>query len=142
MAEQAKSKQCKKCKETKPMTEFYKHSAMGDGHLNFCKPCVRKRVSAHRDANIEHIREYDRERAKTVARRAHIAANCKRWRAANPERYRAQVELNNAVRDGRVNRQPCEVCGAKAHAHHDDYSKPLDVRWLCAVHHAEAHKES
>ena len=38
---------------------------------------------------------------------------------------------------------PCEVCGAtKAQAHHCNYSKPLDVRWLCPKHHAEWHKHN
>lgn len=38
-------------------------------------------------------------------------------------------------------RQPCEVCGAKADGHHDDYSKPLQVRWLCRKHHREVHRK-
>jgi ribosomal protein S27AE len=43
---------------------------------------------------------------------------------------------------GRLIRQPCEVCGEKkVEAHHDDYDKPLDVRWLCPAHHAETHRE-
>ena len=42
-----------------------------------------------------------------------------------------------------MTRQPCEVCGnAKAQAHHDDYGKPLDVRWLCTTHHAEWHRHN
>ena len=45
----------------------------------------------------------------------------------------------NAIRDGKMERLSCEVCGAKAQAHHDDYSKPLDVRWLCFKHHREHH---
>jgi ribosomal protein S27AE len=45
-----------------------------------------------------------------------------------------------AIRRGELVRQPCEVCGAtKVHAHHDDYSKPLDVRWLCSRHHRLHH---
>jgi hypothetical protein len=50
----------------------------------------------------------------------------------------ARGKLNLAVHHGRVKRQPCEVCGApKAEAHHEDYSKPLDVEWLCPTHHRE-----
>jgi hypothetical protein len=45
-----------------------------------------------------------------------------------------------AVHDGRLCPKPCEVCGCSAVAHHDDYNKPLDVRWLCPTHHVEWHK--
>lgn len=46
-----------------------------------------------------------------------------------------------AIKTGILTRQPCAVCGAKkAQAHHDDYSKPLEVRWLCSKHHAELHR--
>jgi hypothetical protein len=45
-----------------------------------------------------------------------------------------------AIRSGKLKRLPCEVCGnLKSHAHHDDYSKPLDVRFLCDPHHREHH---
>lgn len=46
-----------------------------------------------------------------------------------------------AVRDGRLTKKPCEVCGTeeKVEAHHEDYSKPLDVMWLCFKHHRERH---
>ena len=48
--------------------------------------------------------------------------------------------LNHAIRDGLLTRKDCEVCGRKGQAHHDDYSRPLDVRWLCFYHHRkEAH---
>jgi hypothetical protein len=43
---------------------------------------------------------------------------------------------------GRLIRQPCEVCGEKkVEAHHDDYDKPLDVRWLCKAHHTDVHRK-
>jgi hypothetical protein len=62
----------------------------------------------------------------------------------NPEEHRknkARWALNHAVQDGRIKRHPCCVCGAlKSHGHHHDYSKPLDVKWLCARHHTEAHR--
>lgn len=48
--------------------------------------------------------------------------------------------LTNAVRDGRVIRQPCLVCGAeKVEAHHPDYAKPLEVLWFCRPHHKAHH---
>jgi hypothetical protein len=47
-----------------------------------------------------------------------------------------------ALKQGKITRQPCEICYTTddVHAHHDDYSKPLDVRWLCRKHHNEHHK--
>lgn len=57
-----------------------------------------------------------------------------------PEKNSARMKLSNAVRDGKINPMPCEVCGnPTSEAHHDDYSKPLDVKWLCSKHHAERH---
>jgi hypothetical protein len=51
----------------------------------------------------------------------------------------AHKEVHAALKNGLLVKQPCEVCGAPAHAHHDDYSKPLDVRWLCRTHHMGLH---
>lgn len=56
------------------------------------------------------------------------------------KQVRAYRELNSAIRNGRVQRQPCERCGvSRVEAHHEDYSKPLHVRWLCIRHHKERH---
>jgi hypothetical protein len=65
----------------------------------------------------------------------------RRWAERNPEKRAAHIAVGNAVRDGRLVKLPCEVCGAKAQAHHDDYSKPLEVRWLCPPHHAEERRK-
>lgn len=57
------------------------------------------------------------------------------------KRRKARSDFNHHLRDKKLERQPCEVCGAaKAEAHHDDYNKPLDVRWLCFKHHRAHHK--
>lgn len=65
----------------------------------------------------------------------------KKYRANNPEKRRAHRKVEVAVRDGRITKEPCTVCGnTKSQGHHDDYSKPLEVIWLCAKHHKERHR--
>ena len=63
------------------------------------------------------------------------------WRANHPEKWKAHQAVQTALRNGGLTRLPCEACGAteRIHAHHDDYSKPLDVIWLCHAHHMERH---
>ena len=135
-------KQCFRCHETKPLDEFYAHRLMADGHLNKCKSCTKNDVIANRAANIMHYRAYDVERNKTPKRLEKLRLNCRRFRQNNPRKYAAHTLLNNAIRAGKLNRKPCERCGAaKSHAHHEDYDKPLEVVWLCAPCHSLRHKE-
>lgn len=50
------------------------------------------------------------------------------------------MQVHRAKKAGKLLPEPCEVCGAvKVDAHHDDYSKPLQVRWLCRLHHRAHH---
>jgi hypothetical protein len=53
----------------------------------------------------------------------------------------ASGHIANALRDGKIKRKPCKVCGTKNNleAHHADYSKPLVVVWYCRKHHKQAH---
>jgi len=64
----------------------------------------------------------------------------KKWRSKNPEKYAAKAAVYVAVHQGKLVPQPCEICGSKGEAHHDDYSNPLDVRWLCRRHHTDWHR--
>ena len=63
------------------------------------------------------------------------------YRARNREKTLAQNRLNYAIRSGQMARGACEGCGTdqKVHAHHHDYTKPLDVRWLCFRCHKLSH---
>ena len=129
-------KRCFKCQQVLPRSEFYKHKQMADGLLGKCKPCTKKDSTERRNSKIEEVRVYDRSREHKSR------PNYQReYRESNPLKYQAHCVVNNAVRDGRLKSLPCEVCSiAKGvHAHHEDYSKPLDVVWLCAIHHSERH---
>ena len=63
-----------------------------------------------------------------------------RWRERNPVAYWAHMATRSALKRGLLTKQPCEVCGnPKSEAHHDDYLRPLTVRWLCRLHHKATH---
>ena len=78
----------------------------------------------------------------TAEGRATLKAYKKRYESKNPIRTRAHNALAWAVYNGKIIKHPCEVCGSvKSQGHHDDYSKPLEVKWLCQKHHKELHKQ-
>lgn len=92
----------------------------------------REIVRASKKRNAERVREYNR-----------------RYWKANRHKYlpriRARQAVNRALTRGDLERGPCERqgpdCRGRIEAHHDDYERPLDVRWLCAKHHGEEEQE-
>ncbi len=134
-------KTCKRCRETKPIGDFYEHPEMADGRLSFCKDCVRRRVGEY--ARSGHGKAMGRAWAKTKKGRAKSRLHGPLHRQRYPARYKAHCLLFSAVRSGLLMRQPCEMCGSTgAEGHHDDYSQPLVVRWLCLAHHRELHRNN
>ncbi len=130
-------KTCFKCGQEKPITEFYKHPNMGDGYLGKCKKCTRNDVQNNRNAKVEYYREYDRKRGSRMTN-----DDLRRQRAKHPEWVVAHNAVSKAVRAGKLVKKPCEVCGASfVHAHHPDYSEPLEVIWLCPAHHRMIHAQ-
>lgn len=117
----------------------------------------RKSWRAYGDRNREKRREYHRKfyarnREKIIARtvayhktpagKEAIKKTDARQRAISPEKGRARGAVKAAIVAGRLSRQPCVKCGnLKVEAHHADYSKPLDVIWVCPKHHRELHKK-
>ena len=80
------------------------------------------------------------QREKRARMKGYKTQEYREYRRRFPEKVRAHRILNKAIKKGLIKRLPCEVCKAKrVHAHHDDYSKPLKVRWLCPVHHKAIH---
>jgi hypothetical protein len=131
-------KECFKCKVEKPLSEFYKHPQMADGRLNKCKQCNKADVIANRLDKVDYYRAYDKDRG---ARQT--AEYIRKYREKNPQKHKAHAAVNYAIRSKKLFHEDCEVCGREdTHAHHDDYAKPLNVRWLCPPHHFEWHKEN
>lgn len=98
-----------------------------------CKMCdqpAKSKRSVY--CSVECFRQYERDYSN------------KHRASFSPMRKRAGTLVFEAVLRGSLTRQPCEACGAstiEVHAHHDDYAKPLDVRWLCRSCHKRHHRE-
>ena len=66
----------------------------------------------------------------------------RRYNAKHPLKRSAHKAVENALKRGELVKAVCEVCGdIEAEAHHDDYSNPLKVMWLCGKHHIRRHAE-
>ena len=129
-------KQCFRCKQEKDISEFYAHPEMKDGFLGKCKECTKQDVKINRASKREQYSEYDHKRNKN--RREYMRNMNRKHRKAYPEKAKAHRMVNNAIRDGKIVRQPCIYCGnPKSQAHHEDYNKPFEVEWLCFKCHRE-----
>lgn len=128
---------------------------MGDGYSNKCKICTRSDNTLNRNSKKEYYIAYDKRRAnlqhrvearaiyaKTSNGKKAIRTSHSNYRKTYPLKRIATNAVSNAIRCGELIRpEKCSVCNinAKTEAHHDDYSKPLNIRWLCKRCHVAWH---
>jgi len=127
-------KKCSGCKQEKTIDNFYKDKGRVSGYNNYCKPCknlINRKSDKKTGNNKRWIMEnYERSRGY------------ERGLEKDPRKSRARRTAQRAVKNGHLRRMPCLICDdPNSHAHHEDYSKPLDVVWLCTIHHVERHVE-
>ena len=151
-------KLCRKCGVVKPLGSFYRDSKLSDGHQNYCKDCKRILDQAYRSANAERVTEKQRLwAANHPEKRAEISRiwvqnnrdrrnqHNRSWIERNEEKKRCYNLVAGAIRSGRlVADTECLICkssGVLLEAHHQDYSKPLAVMWLCDPCHKRLHIE-
>ncbi len=158
-------KTCGRCKIEKPRSDFSKRKITADGLGYECKACsaVRRKAYTESGAARDAVDRYRKtEKGKATARKYEekhhdrLRAIRNEWRRTTEKgqeglrrdtalaiasgKRSAHQRAYSAIRYGKLEKKPCEVCGSNVvHAHHDDYSKPLDVRWLCPKHHSEHH---
>jgi hypothetical protein len=112
-------KRCKDCHMILPVSSFNRDRTKKDGLDWRCRKCSSIREKS-RPSHSYRQRAYEKK---------------------YPQKKKAHFAVKDAIIRGVLQRLPCEICGnPKAHAHHDDYSKPLEVRWLCPQHHVEHHR--
>lgn len=150
-------KMCRACRTEKPFADFHADKANKDGYRRYCKSCYRERYQAKQnaarrtDAARERRRTWNKTRVLGDAYRERQRRHQAMRRASYPEQERAKRATSRAIQSGAIVRPNlCEQCGHSPepnragkptiHAHHHDYSKPLEVRWLCALCHAREHR--
>jgi len=136
------TKKCFKCDQVKPLSAYYKHKQMADGHLNKCKECTKKDVD-HREKRLRNDPEWV-EKEKIRARdkyyrlysdgRHYLSAENKKiamdkYRAKYPEKYLANNKSQRLKKEG-------------FEKHHWNYSEGFekDVIWLTKKDHAFIHR--
>ena len=135
-------KKCWRCKEEKLVSEFYANSTTSSGLTSWCKACTK----------ITQREYYERTRKKSNAAKRERYRNSPKLRRRNQERVMAWIKdhpleriarrkVATALHNGSITKTPCTVCGATKNvcAHHKDYSKPLDIVWVCRDHHYRIH---
>lgn len=106
-----------------------------------CSSCWRKKTKLYRDEirrNPKLLLNVRRSCRKYAAKRRAAGGLKKYIRRKQNRKLKAHWTVQNALISGVLQKQTC-FCGKKAQAHHEDYSKPLDVIWLCQKHHSERH---
>lgn len=114
---------CSSCKEEKDASLFHKDVSKQNGCSTYCKSCKKIKDQIYTKKTLHESRKTQKAE----------------WRKNFPERKYAHLQIYYALKKGTISKQPCFMCGEKAEAHHPDYSRPLDVVWLCLSHHRQAH---
>jgi hypothetical protein len=113
---------------------------MKDGRLNHCIECKRE-YSRGRCGTPEKLAAARRWNRKNMDK---LSASAKLWAKNNPEKRRAHSALWRKILSGEIIRgKVCERCGIEPNtinAHHSDYTKPLEVMWLCVSCHRKEDK--
>lgn len=137
-------KQCSRCGQAKGVISFTRNRSQPDGLENWCRDCRNTAERGRYHGSLDAARSAGREKQRRLRRNGDYrpVKRARRWKnvGLSRERERIYALVARAVKCGKIAKRPCETCGdPKVKAHHDDYSRPLDVMWLCEIHHRAVH---
>lgn len=137
------------CRKNKPCSEETKLKISKANNGNFyetCDYCGNKyhAKKSHHNRSKRHFCSrqcYSKYRAEIMSKEEQNSYGTGFPIEERKRRKDARTKLNHYLRDKHIKRKPCEVCGnPKTEAHHDDYEKPFEIRWLCFKCHRKLHK--
>jgi len=149
---------CRKCQKIKEVNEFCPDKRIKSGYSTLCKKCDSERCEEYRKKNRETC---DKSKKEWVERKLKKNPNFHKeryqknkektaeYKKINAEKYRIQTrarcKISLDIFCGKLKRPDiCESClgrFSKIEAHHEDYSKPREIIWLCIKCHKKADKE-
>ncbi len=150
-----KLKKCGTCGEIKSRVDFFSHVTNRDRLESNCKACRIRRSIEVRRAKMAALSPVDRAKIfakKASDRSARYAASpemkfkkaiqSKARYPQNKHKILARIAVKRALKSGALIREPCRNCAwPKTEGHHTDYSRPLDVIWLCTSCHRLEHSK-
>ena len=133
-------KRCSRCKIEKSLGCFAKNRTRKDGLQHYCREC--KTILKKKYLKTEACKESNRRYKQSCKGKESVKRYDEKARRTHPEKYEAHYKAANAEKKGLLIRQPCEICGeVDVQKHHEDYSKPLDIEWLCKKCHQKKEKK-
>ena len=147
-------KECKICKTTKPLEEFAKSKTGKYGHDAQCKKCryartgrahfLRNKEKCYENAAKWNKKNRDIVNKRTRERYAIDNTTIVERDRRHAEKVKAQHLVQTHVRRGKIIKPTiCSICNRESkriEGHHADYSKPLEVIWVCNQCHHDIHK--
>jgi hypothetical protein len=125
-------------------TDWDKRAEQGKQSYQRHKEVIAQKRAEKRRTAEEKEKNRQRQRKWREENRTAIGMQVSSWKKRNPQKAAAHTLVLWAIKSGFIKKQECcEQCGlmAKLEGHHEDYLKPLEVKWLCKSCHSKKHRK-
>lgn len=150
---------CPKCNTTREKAFFHKNRSKKDGLSSWCVYCQHEQKIKYyknpeaifkrkiydkfnRKGGTYNSIEYQRNYRNTEIGKLVSKKGVSLYKKRHPEKHSAHQKIYRAIKSGKIQKEPCWVCGdINSHGHHSNYFLPYSVIWVCKKHHSMIHKK-